>query len=281
MAALCRREVLHLCAPRCSGVKDHGLERSASAAEHGVTKQVVLRLASRNVRAVGITRTLGHDDIALARLLDALAHAGEEHFLVEGLLGKDEDVDVTAQARRCGKPAGIAAHRLQDEHLLARYGIHVDVKPRLQRRRCDELGSRSETRAMVDVHQVVIDGLRAADKLLVRDAVLVGVLAEGRNRVHRIVAANVEQRLDVMLVHDRQQLLEVFDVVALQLVAARPERRRGRLLQDVVFFLAHVGQVDEAFGEDALDAVKAAVYVVVHGIHLVAFDYAGNGCVDD
>ena len=111
---------------------------------------------------------------------------------------------------------------------------------------------------MVGQHQVVVDGLGHADEAdLAVDGLAVG--AQLGDRVHRVVAADVEHRADVVLPEQLKQLhkrLLVNDGVGQLVAAAAQEAGRRALEQLNVHLVAQHGiQIDELALEHALDAV--------------------------
>ena len=133
---------------------------------------------------------------------------------------------------------------------------------------------------MVHRHQVIVHGLRNPDEPL-RNAVRGGPFGKGVHRVHGIVAADVEHHLNIVGVHHFHQALVIGVVAALQLVAARSQRRRRGLLQNLHLAGRQVGEVVEFVLQHALDAVDAAENAVVHGVQLVGANDAGEAGVDN
>ena len=84
-----------------------------------------------------------------------------------------------------------------------------------------------------------------------------------------------------MRVHHVGEAAEIGLVVALQLVAARAQRRRGRLPQQLQVVLGKVGEVVQLVGQHALDAVDATQHAVVQWVQLVRADDAGQAGVDN
>ena len=115
---------------------------------------------------------------------------------------------------------------------------------------------------MVHRYQVVVHGFRNADEALAR-RVLGRPFGQRVHGVHGVVAADVEHGFDVVRVHHVGEAAEIGLVVALQLVAARAQRRRGRLPQQLQVVLGKVGEVVQLVGQHALDAVDATQHAVV------------------
>jgi len=224
-------------------------------------------------------RAFGNDNIALVLLLDALLDLRQELVLVERLFRHDQQVDMTAQAGGSRQPAGISAHGLENEDFLTR--IDVDIQPGLQSGRGDELRRAGKARAVIGFHQVIVDGLRAAYETVVLDAHLLRIFAQRSDGVHGIVAAGVEHGFNVVFVEDLDQLLKIRNIVSLQLVAAGSQRGRRCLPQDLVLFFRHVREIHKALVQNALDAVESSVNMIVNRIHLIGFDDAGHGRIDD
>ena len=125
---------------------------------------------------------------------------------------------------------------------------------------------------MVGQAEVVVDGLGHTDE---PDAAahLGTVTGEFCNGVHRVIAADVEQRTDIVLVKQGEQLDERgrVHVRVRQLVAAAAQiAGRGALEQLNAHAVVQQDiQLDELFLEQALDAV-------LHAVHLVGTQTAGS-----
>ena len=111
---------------------------------------------------------------------------------------------------------------------------------------------------MVGSHQVVINGFGHANDT---DLVIVvsGVIRELQNGVHRIVAADVEEVADIVLLEDTKYLgkgVGILDMV-LQLPAAGSECGGGGAFKGVnfLFGIKNPEKVDKILLKEALDTV--------------------------
>ena len=93
-----------------------------------------------------------------------------------------------------------------------------------------------------------------------------GVVGQLLDGVHRIVPADVDECLNLQLVHDFEQLLIDFRILMdlRQLIAAGAQESRRRPLQelDVDIGMNLCGQVHILLVQEALNAVEHSVYLV-------------------
>src|SRR5690348_1327382 len=184
----------------------------------------------RQELAIRIRSTLRDHYDAVTERRDRLLHALQEAVLVEGDLGKQDDVRWLAgfaagEARRGRDPAGMPAHDLEDEYFGRGPRHGGDVKRRLASGYGDVLGDRPEPWAAVRVRQVVVNGLRhadAGDRIPQRLA----DLRDLEGRVHGVVAAVVEEITDVVGAENLDQPL-VFRAVLLEALQLEPCRAEG------------------------------------------------------
>ena len=247
------------------GVRDAGLddlgERLAGAAELGVAEGVGRRIR-REVVAVRVDESLGDDDQAVALALEDALHVLQDLLLVEGDLGKEDQVRgvvgmvaALRQGGAGGDPAGAAPHDLDDRDQVA-LAHRLVVAGDLADGHREVLDHAAVARAVVRAGQVVVDRLRDADhpELV---ALLLGQLGDLVGGVLGVVAPDVEEIADVVGLEDLDHALEV--LLLLELVAAGPEGRPGRVAQGPDLLLRLRGQVDDVLLEDAQDPVEAAV----------------------
>ena len=136
---------------------------------------------------------------------------------------------------------------------------------------------------MVGDGQVVVDGLGAADELLLR-AGQQGIVKQLADGVHGIVAADVDEHFDVQLIQqfenaliDRLVLMDFGQLVA----AGAQEGGRGAFEQfQVQFILDMLGQVHILLIHEALDAVAHTVNLVVAAF-FGCLEHAREAGVDD
>ena len=179
------------------------------------------------------------------------------------------------------EPAGVAAHDLDDGHKVG--AVHRRVADDLFHDHADILGRGAVAGRVVGEHKVVVDGLghaHEADAGAHRAAVP-RQLVDG---VHAVIAADIEEPLDVQLFEDREQLfVDLFVLLRRgQLIAAAPQEGGGRALQqfDVHEGFQAFGQVAHLFVQQALDAVQHAVDVL-RPAHLAGLEHAGEAGIDD
>src|SRR5690606_8584991 len=223
----------------------------------------------------------------VAELLDLALHLGDEALLVEGDLREQDDdrkrvIGRVGRPAGGGDPAGMAAHDLQHEHLRGSLRHGGDVEARLEGRHGDVLGHRAEARAVVGDRQVVVHGLGHVDGAD-RVAHGLGELRDLQARIGRVAAAVVEEVADVVGAEHLDQALVLGAVLvdALELVAARAEGARGRVLQGGDGRGRFAAGVDEILGERADDAVAAGVDLAdAVAIGAGGLDDAGGAGVD-
>ena len=106
-------------------------------------------------------------------------------------------VSIGPSQRGCrGEPSRIAAHRLEDGVLV--HSLHISGQAAaLLDRECDVARGRRVSRRMVGCVEIVVHSLWYADsgQIVARGT---AVLLNAVDSVHRIVAANVEQKANVV-----------------------------------------------------------------------------------
>jgi hypothetical protein len=113
-----------------------------------------------------------------------------------------------------------------------------------------------EARRVVVEHQVVVDGLRDVDAAQ-RVAGLGAPLRPRCARCRRVVAADVEEVLDLVRAQHLEHLLAVGQVGLVARAAQRRRRRAGHQLEVVAGLLR---QVDEVLVDDAAHTVACTVH---------------------
>ena len=215
--------------------------------------------------AVLVLYAFADRDNDIVALLLQLRHPLEERLLVKGALGQQNQVGAVAvrpcgQTGRGGQPAGVAAHNLGHRH--AAQVIHAGIADDLLQNRGNILGRAAVAGGVVGQHQVIVNGLGHADKADCA-ALRVAVGAQLGDGVHRVIAADVEHRADVILGKQLKQLhkrLFVHRRVG-QLVAAAAQKAGRRALEELnVHLIAqHRVKVDELALQHALNAVLHTV----------------------
>ena len=121
----------------------------------------------------------------------------------------------------------------------------------------DEARRRRIAGRMVEADEIVVDRLRDVDRPQVM-AALLRLFGDDAHGVGGIVAADVEERVDIVRLENLEDLLAIFDV---RLVAGRAERGgggRGDRLEVADRLLA---EVDEVVVDDAAHPVDRAIDV--------------------
>ena len=212
----------------------------AGAAEDGlVAKGIQLPGGGDQIAQIGAVGCLNalagcNDDIGFDPL--QLVHPGQEPVRVKGNFGQQNEVGAFAviaagQTGRTGQPARVAAHDLGHRHTAD--VVNGGVTDDLLQDGGNVLGGRAVAGGVVGQAEVVVDGLGHTDE---PDAAahLGTVTGEFCNGVHRVIAADVEQRTDIVLVKQGEQLDERgrIHVRVRQLVAAAAQiAGRGALEQ--------------------------------------------------
>ena len=252
---------------------------AAGAAEDGLVAESV-QLASggdqiAQVGAVGGLHALAgcDDDVGLALL--QLVYLGEELVRVKGNFRQKDEVGAFAvvaarKAGRTGQPARVAAHDLGHGH--AADVVDGRVPDDFLQDGGNVLGCRAVAGGVVGQAQVVVDGLGHTDEPH-RAAHPRAIAAELGDGVHRVVAADVEHRADVVLVKQGEQLdvgrgvrLRLGELVA---AAAQIAGRRALEQLDAEPVVQQDVQLHEFLFQQSLDAV-------LHAVDLVCAQTAGG-----
>ena len=164
-------------------------------------------------------------DVLSVRRADALGDADDDGILLleEALAFCDKGVHIKGKLRevdgiravavltlgergRAGQPAGVPAHDLNDDDLAVRVSHGPAVADNLLYGGSDVLRGGAVARRVVGQREVIVDRLRAADKadLRARDNAVVRQLLD---RVHRVVAADVDKAVDLEILKDLEDLL--------------------------------------------------------------------------
>ena len=200
----------------------------------------------------------GDRDDAAPVLLVGRLHVGQELVDDEGPLGQVDEmrpvVRVFAGERRSrGEEARVPAHDHPAIDALERDVVEIGAREGLRH----EPGGGGIARRVVEADEVVVDRLRDVDRAQIVVALL-RLLGDDPHGVRGIVAADVEERVDVVGLQDLEDLLAIFEV---RLVAGRAERggRGGRDRFEIGDGL--LAEVDEILVDDAAHAVQRAVDV--------------------
>ena len=257
-------------------------------------------LVAERIHRVDIVGQLA--DVAAILELDALGHGDDDGRLlllhpldlldevihIERNLGQADHVHALAvlgfrQRRGGGQPARIAAHDLDDGHVLR--AVDRRVADDLLHHNADVLGRTAVAGGVVGDHQVIVDGLGHAHKADVAADVcaVVGQLADG---VHRVIAADVEEVADVQLLQNLEQpdvdALALGGVPVGQLIAAGTQIAGRGALQKL-----NVQCGFQLVVQHAGAALQQTGYAVQHAVDLAcaaalaALIYTGQACVDD
>ena len=204
-----------------------------------------------------------------------LVHPGKELVLIKGHFRKQNQVGAFAvlaacQTGRTSQPACVAAHDLGHRH--AADVIHRGIADDFLQDGGNVLCGRAVAGGMVGEAQIVVDSLGHTDEphTAVHPLPVAGQLCDG---VHRVVAADVEHRADVVLVKQGEQLDKRggIGVRVGQLEAAAAQiAGRGALEQlDAHAVVQQNVELQQLFLEQTLDAV-------LHAVHLVCTQTAGG-----
>ena len=136
---------------------------------------------------------------------------------------------------------------------------------------------------MVGYRQVIVNGLGNAHETL-RLVVRCRIIGQHLHRIHGIVTARVEQALDIMLLHDLENLL-IYILMSFNLghfeTAGAEECGRGSLQQlDSGLIIQILSKVDQVVLQEALNAMYHTIdllYAKLLGCRI----HTGNGRVDD
>mgnify|MGYP000072345385 CR=1 FL=1 len=251
----------------------------AGAAEDGlVAKGIQLPGGGDQIAQIGAVGGLDalagrDDDVGLHPL--QLVHLGEELVRLEGDFRQKDEVGAVAvvaacEAGRTGQPSGVTAHDLGHSH--ATDVVDGGVTDDFLEDGGDVLGRRAVAGGVVGEAEVIIDGLGYTDKTH-RTAYLCAVAAELGDGVHRVVAADVEHRADVVLVKQGEQLDERggigVRVGQLEAAAAQIAGRSTLEQLDAHAVVQQNVELQQLFLEQTLDAV-------LHAVHLVCTQTAGS-----
>ena len=239
-----------------------------------------------DVGPVGVADALADRDEDGAVFLKLGLDVGDKGVVGEGALGEVDKLGLIAAVEAGaggggGKPAGVAAHDLDDGD--GGNVVDGDVAGKLGEGCGDVLGGGAEAGGMVGAAEVVVDGFRRAHDGDVKP-LLAHELRELGDGIHRIVSADVDEIADIKLPEDLDNLLELGAVLfeGLELQAAGAESRAGGT-DEPLHGLGGAelrAEVDEASVEDALDAVDARIdRTDAVGQHRLC-DGSGDGSVD-
>ena len=223
--------------------------------------------ASLHVAQVAHVEPFADDHHAPARAAQLVVHLVGQLGQRAGAFGQ---VDLQRHlALGIGQPGGrrneadLAAHRLHHQHRIGRAGAGVLLVGVLDHVH-PVAGHRAVAGRVVDqpelaVAHVVVDRLGHADGHQVQPA-LVGQLGDLVGRVHRVVAADVEQIADLVGPQDLDHPLEILGLARLELVAAGADRAGRRRESQQGHLLGRLGrEVEQFLLQHALDAVPGPV----------------------
>jgi hypothetical protein len=144
------------------------------------------------------------------------------------------------------------AHHDTDVDARQRGVVEVHTREGLRHEAC----SRREAGGVVVGDQVVVDRLRNVDRAQ-RVVGLGRLFADDAHGVRRVIAADVEEVLDLVHAQHLEDFLAVFQV---GFVAGGAECRRGRGGHQFKVVAGFLREVDEVFIDDAAHAVARAVH---------------------
>ena len=125
---------------------------------------------------------------------------------------------------RSGKPSCVSSHNLHDGHQSFAVLKAKTVADNLFYRCSNIFRRTSVSRCMVCQCQIIINGLRASDKTgrISHHNRIVGKLFD---RIHRVIAPDIDKRLNIQLIQKLKNLLIHFPVLMdlRQFITARPQ----------------------------------------------------------
>ena len=229
-------------------------------AEHIESLGAADRLADEGpVLVVNALADSNHDDVILFKFCPQV---GEEFLDGERTLLKVDEVRhvrvrQVSQNGSGSKPACMSAHHLDDDDALGVIYAHLLLK--FCKYSSDVLGCGSESRTVIDAHQVVIDRLRTSHDLDIINAVVRTIFGKLGNRIHGIVAADINKITDVMLMeylNDLSVLAVVLsDIVQLETAGTESRCRRHAQLVQLFLRIYELTEIDEFLLKDALNPI--------------------------
>jgi len=182
------------------------------------------------------------------------------------------------QRRGPGEPSRIAPHNLDHRDHRFVIGQTQCVADHFLGGCSDVFGCASKSRCMVRQRQVIVDRFRYAEKFL-RLSGQDSVIAQLFDRVHGIIAADIDKRLNIQAVQNFKNFLKNLPVLMnfRQFIPTGAEKSGRRPLQkfNVQFRMNLSGQIHVFFIQKSLNAMKHTVYFV-KTTFLCIFIYAGQ-----
>ena len=204
-------------------------------------------------------------------------HVGQELVDDEGALGQVDQmravVGIFARERRGrGEEAGVPAHDDRDIDAFQRRIVEIGAREGLG----DEARRGRKARRMIEADEIVVDRLGDMDRAEPMAGFL-RLLGDDAHRVGGIVAADVEERVDLVRLQDLEDLLAIFEV---GLVAGRAERGGGRRGDRLEIGGRLLPEIDEIVVDDAAHAVQRAIDMADVGKPPRLERHAGQRLVD-
>ena len=240
------------------------------------------------IAAVSKLQAFGNSDDNRSLGLGEVLYLIQELVYVENSLRKINSIHTAAvitlcQSCCCGQPSGIAAHDLCDHDggLCCAEGLVVTDD--FLHGCCDILRCGAVAGAVIGNRKVIVDGLRNAHEQLLL-AVLLRIVAQHLYGIHGVIAACIEQGINVMLLHDLEDVL-VNILVSLNLghleAAGAQECGRSSLEKLNSHGICKIlVQINKLILKEALDSVNHAIYML-RACCLGTGIYASDGGVDD
>ena len=222
----------------------------------GVLLQV-FRQPSQHRGAGRIVDALGHGHDAAAVAFVSRLHVMQELLQVEHPLGQINQVrtvvrELLAQCRRGGQEPGVPAHHDADINAWQRSVVQIHAGKGLGH----ETRGRWIAWRVVVADQVVVDGLGDVDGAQ-RVARFVRLFTDDAHGIGRVVAANIEEMLDLVRAQHLEDGVAVFRI---RFVARRAQGRGGCGGDQFEVVAGFLGQVDEVLIDDAPNAVTRPIY---------------------
>ena len=188
----------------------HGLLQRLGGARQILVPECIHRAALRRCAhkgAVGQLNALGDRDHHVGVAGKSLPQVCEERLVGESPLGQIDEIGLVtcheaAERSGGGQPARVPSHDLHDGH--GGDGVDRGIPQDLLHGHGNILGRRAEAGGVVGAHKVVVNGLgHTHDPHGI--APLLGVRRHLGDRIHGVVAADIEEIADVVLFKNIEQ----------------------------------------------------------------------------
>ena len=280
-------DVAHLAADvRADRVLQHLAGAGRDGVAEGVLRLVTIGIVTDHL-AAAVTDTLTDGDDDILADCELTPEIGDEVVEIERTLLKIDEirnVAVCALGEGCSRrqPAGIPAHHLDDDDV--RCIVYLELSLQLGDGGRDILRGGAEAWAVIDAVEVVIDGFRCADHDDVRNMMLLNIIRELPDGIHRVVAADIDEIADLVLLEDADERLELRRILCriLQLETAGAKcsgRGHGQGVEHVLDVF-DAAQIQELFTQYTLDTIACTEHLAHLRVSDGGLDDAGQRGVD-